>query len=597
MSHFSLNLSPDGDLVYQGEMLQDKTAIVRYGQTDRLIIVLLGRIYYQSDLEKRFNLRADITLDLIAELYLKCGEKALAHLEGEFALVIGDRQEKRLILCRDPMGNYPLYWRENSSGIIVSSRLKTLVAGEENRLNDHYLAQYLSYSFAFTELPKTETIYPHCYRLLPGQILQLQTGKKTHLLFQQNLLDNLIPISDITPQEAGEKFRALLSQAIEERCQFGKTGAHLSGGMDSSGVVCLASQKYALTTLSLVYTLKTLAQETDYIQLILDQCPDLNSVFVDGDRLVDFQWFDQPLPDHDEPYAGLFHLAIERVLAQKAADLGLNMVLTGSGAEIVAEANHYGLADQLRQGDWQGVLQKSQQWAIASNQNRWTILSEYAFKPLLPSWLRFSPSTVFHQGVGRWPNLGSYEIAPWINAQFRQDQHLWSINRGLINQLSIAPIEQSLDKLALSCLAGVWANWSLNNPLGIHIAQPFLDPRLIQFCLALPDSIRDQPGIKKPLMQSAFADILPTKILHRKYKANFNEPYWKGLNQNLDGLKQLVRQSPFSQGDSNSPIFNSEILIDCLEKHAVGIGDISSGSHLCRALALMAWNDKARSGA
>ena len=194
MSHFSLNLSPDGDLVYQGEMLQDKTAIVRYGQTDRLIIVLLGRIYNQSDLEKRFNLRADITLDLIAELYLKCGEKALAHLEGEFALVIGDRQEKRLILCRDPMGNYPLYWRENSSGIIVSSRLKTLVAGEENRLNDHYLAQYLSYSFAFTELPKTETIYPHCYRLLPGQILQLQTGKKTHLLFQQNLLDNLIPI-------------------------------------------------------------------------------------------------------------------------------------------------------------------------------------------------------------------------------------------------------------------------------------------------------------------------------------------------------------------------------------------------------------------
>jgi asparagine synthase (glutamine-hydrolysing) len=594
MSHFSLSLSPDGDLVYQGEMLQDKTAIVRHGQTDRLILVLLGRIYYQSDLKKRFNLCEDITLNLIAELYLTCGEQGLAHLEGEFALVIGDRQENKLILCRDPMGNYPLYWRENSSGITVSSCLKTLVVGEEVSLNNGYLAQYLSYSFAFTELPKVETIYCHCYRLLPGHILQLQTGKKPKLLFQNNLLENLKLITDITPQEAGEKFRALLSQAIEERCQFGEIGAHLSGGMDSSAVVCLANQKQHLTTLSLVYTLKTLVQETDYIQLILDQCPDLKSVLVEGDRLVDFQWFDQPMPDHDEPYVGLFHLAIERVLAQKAAALGLNTVLTGSGAEIVAEANHYGLADQLRQGDWQGVLQISQQWAIASNQNRWTILSEYAFKPLLPSWLRFSLPTVFHQGVGRWPHLGSYEIAPWINPRFRQNQHLWSINRGLINQLKIAPIEQSLDKLALSCLAGVWANWSLNNPLGIHIAQPFLDPRLIQFCLALSPSIRDQPGIKKPLIQNAFADMLPTKILRRKYKANFNEPYWKGLNQNLDALKQLVRRSPFSDIEFNYPIFNATILIDCLEKHAVGIGDIGSGSHLCRALALMAWYDKAR---
>ena len=203
MSHFSLNLSPDGDFAYQGEKLQDKTAIVRYWESDRLILVLQGRIYYKADLKKRFNLNEDMILDLIAELYLKCGEKALAHLEGEFALVIGDRQKKQVILCRDPMGNYPLYWRENSSGITVSSRLRNLVVGEENRLNDHYLAQYLSYSFAFTELPKAETIYPHCYRLLPGQILQLQPWEKPNTLFQQNLLEKSTPITDITPQEAG----------------------------------------------------------------------------------------------------------------------------------------------------------------------------------------------------------------------------------------------------------------------------------------------------------------------------------------------------------------------------------------------------------
>jgi asparagine synthase (glutamine-hydrolysing) len=586
---FSLKLDNDGILTYQREKSQEKTAIVRYWESDRLIVILQGRLYYLADLRKSFHLSENNTLRLIAELYQKQGDQALAQLEGEFALVIGDRQEKRLILCRDPMGNYPLYWRENVGGITVSPRLKNLVKTGESDFNHQYLAQYLSYSFAFTELPKEETIYSHCYRLLPGQILQLQPGKKPNLLFQRNLLETLTPITDITPQEAGEKFRELLGQAITERCQFGNIGAHLSGGMDSSAVVCLAAEQKPLTTLSLVYQLKTLVKETDYIQLILDQYPDLNSVFVDGDRLVDFQWFDQPIPDHDEPYAGLFHLAIETVLAQKAAELGLNTVLTGSGAEIVAEANHYGLADQLRQGHWQAVLQKSQQWAIASNQNLWTILSEFALKPLLPSGLRFSPRTLLNQGVGRWPNLGSYDIAPWIRPHFRQDQHLWSINYGLIAQLRTPPIERSLDQLALKCLAGVWANWSLNNPLGIHIAQPFLDSRLIQFSLGLPSEIRDQPGTKKPLIQLAFKDILPPQILHRKYKANFNEPYWKGLNQNLNHLKQLVRRSPFSQPDTADTIFHPQIFNHCLENHGMGLGDIGSGSHLCRALALMAW--------
>ena len=586
---FSLNLNPDGAFYYQGKKTQAKTAIVRYWESDRLIVILQGRIYYLADLKKSFHLSEDNPLSLIAELYQKQGDQALAQLEGEFALVIGDRREKRLILCRDPMGNYPLYWRENANGITVSSRLKQLVPPGERTLNKAYLAQYLSYSFAFTELPKPETIYDHCYRLLPGQILALSIGKPHQILFHNHLLANLTPITDITPQEAGKQFRQLLSQAITERCQFGKIGAHLSGGMDSSAVVCLANQQTNLTTLSLVYQLKTLVKETDYIQLILDQQPDLNSVLINGDRLLDFQWFDQPMPDHDEPYAGLFHLAIETALAQKAAALGLNTVLTGSGAEIVAEANHYGLADQLHQGHWQAVWQKSQQWAIASNQNRWTILTEFALKPLLPNGLRFSPRTLLHQGVGSWPHLGSYDIAPWICPQFRRDQQLWSINRGLINQLRTPPIERSLDKLALNCLAGVWANWYLNNPLGIHIAQPFLDPRVIQFCLGLPASIRDQPGVKKPLMQLAFADILPAKILLRKYKANFNEPYWKGLNQNLEGLKQLVRRSSLSQADPSSPIFNPRIFNDCLESHGVGIGDVGSGSHLCRALALMAW--------
>ncbi|MEB3228427.1 MAG: asparagine synthase-related protein, partial [Synechocystis sp.] len=310
---FRLNLTPEGVFHYQGDKSQEKTAIVRYKDGDRLMVVLQGRLYYLSDLKHQFRLRGDNPLALVAELYQTQGEQGLSQLEGEFALVIGDRQEKRLILCRDPLGNYPLYWRENAQGITVSSRLNALGDSPTSQINERYLAHYLSYSFAFTELPQTDTIYAHCYRLLPGQVLTLALGKKPQTICHNSPLANLTSITDITPPEAGQQFRTLLNQSIQERCQFGNIGAHLSGGMDSSAVVCLAAKKRPLTTFSLVYQLKTLVKETEYIQLICDQYPHLNTLLINGDRLLDFRWFDQPLPEHDEPYVGLFHLALETV--------------------------------------------------------------------------------------------------------------------------------------------------------------------------------------------------------------------------------------------------------------------------------------------
>ncbi|MFN5513384.1 MAG: asparagine synthase-related protein [Cyanobacteriota bacterium] len=112
-----------------------------------------------------------------------------------------------------------------------------------------------------------------------------------------------------------------------------------------------------------------------------------------------------------------------------------------------------------------------------------------------------------------------------------------------------------------------------------------LDPRVIQFCWALPRELRTSPGSRKPLLLAALKDDLPAPILNRKYKANFNEPYWRGLNQNLPALARLADQFSHVYGGA---LFDPAILKDCLNQHAVGIGDIASGSHLARELSLLA---------
>jgi asparagine synthase (glutamine-hydrolysing) len=560
----------------------------------RNIIIILGRIYYQKDLLEKFqtslkNSQVNIAQTILT-LFQNYGLSVLENLEGEFCLAIGDRQNQKIIVMRDPLGSYPLYWLQNNSELQISSSIALLTKNNATTLNLEYIGHYLTFSFAFSELPIQSTIFNPIKRVLPGEILQLNPSGMPKLLAQYNWQNSSSSnlLSDLT--EAGKEFRELLSTAINERIQYGKVSAHLSGGMDSSTVISLTKPQLTspLTTLSLVYDLDTLVKETDYINLVIKQEKDLDFNLIQADSLLDFQWFNQPLPHHDEPYAGLFHFAIENSLIQKAVALEINTVFTGTGAELVAEGNRYYLADLLHQGQWQQAFQESQKWAIARNQSFWSIFSESALFPLLPPFLRIGLPTLSRQGYGQWPNLGQFEIAPWINKDFAKTYHLYKNTQQILTQLSSYPIEQSMDRFAISCMSGNWAAWFLAKPQGIHISNPFLDPRLIRFCLSLPRSLRTIPGETKPLLKQAMKGLLPEAILQRKYKGNFNEPYWKGLNQQLPHLIQMIKDSTLNQ---EFMIFDQDKLIIALEQHALGIGDIANGSHLCRILSLIVWHN------
>ncbi len=562
--------------------------------------VLMGQLYYQDELKACLpqKVKQDLPSDaaLALAVFQHHGLKGLEWLEGEFALVIFDPETQGLVTMRDPLGSWPLYWTHDGQTVRVSTNLQ-LLAGRlpQANLDLDFLSLFLAYPYPAVELPTEQTAFEKVRRILPGTIMTLYPDGRKTLSWRWDWMAKISNVGDITLDDAGFQFAQLFRQAVKERIQRGKIASHLSGGMDSSSVVCVARAHISagivsgrLSTLSMVYQMPSLAGETDYIKMIVDQGGPIDPQYLDGDAALDFQWFTDDFPSHDEPYFSLYRLAMEKALVDTAHQLGITTILSGIGAELIVEGNRYHLADLVRRGHWFAALKEARQWAYAKNVSPWSVLRQFAIEPLLPPLLREGMGTLMRRGYGRWPKQGLFAIPPWIIPDFAHKSGMWSKVLATVRQLNRYPVEQSFNLMAFQVAVGNWSSWYLGAPLGIQTCQPFLDPRPIVYCLSLPRELREIPGVSKPILKSAMGGILPEPILTRRFKVSFDEVYWTGLSRNLPHLEEMVNQSRIH----DLGIFDKQQLIQVMRQHALGIGDVRSGSRISSSLALIAWFDQ-----
>jgi asparagine synthase (glutamine-hydrolysing) len=85
---------------------------------------------------------------------------------------------------------------------------------------------------------------------------------------------------------------------------------------------------------------------------------------------------------------------------------------------------------------------------------------------------------------------------------------------------------------------------------------PFLDHRLVEFCLSLPDDLKISGGIRKHILREALSDILPEKIYRRYDKLSFICPESVWMRQHAPFFRQTLEQ-----GVQEYPhIFNHQLL-------------------------------------
>ncbi|SJZ50107.1 asparagine synthase-related protein [Sediminibacterium ginsengisoli] len=176
---------------------------------------------------------------LILKAYCKYGEECLSHFVGDFTFAIWDPSEQKLFCVRDHVGIKPLFYYSDDHFFAFASEKKGLLAipGIKQKANHDYLMKMVG----FIDHNEAETSYEGISRLPPGHFVSIQ-GKCLKLTKYWEL-DTEQEIIYKDPRDYVHAFKELFDEAIKCRLRSAFTvGAELSGGLDSSGITCIAAR-------------------------------------------------------------------------------------------------------------------------------------------------------------------------------------------------------------------------------------------------------------------------------------------------------------------------------------------------------------------
>jgi asparagine synthase (glutamine-hydrolysing) len=552
------------------ESLQETLPLV--SQSGALVLTADARIDNREELIATLGM-ADRPLGnitdshLILAAYEKWGERCPERLLGDFAFAIWDGRRQTLFCARDHFGVRPFYYYYlPGRAFVFASEIKALhaLSGVPRHLNEVRVADYLA---SVTE-DKRSTFYQYIYRLPPAHSMVVDSqAAHCHAYWSLDPSYELRLPSDTAYAEA---FREMFTTAV--RCRLRSAfplGTHLSGGLDSSAIACVARElliqdETPLHTFSHVFDDVPQCDERPFIDAVLARGGFVPH-YIHADRLRPLVDLDRVLWLHDEPFWGPNHY-LPWELNRAAQQAGVRIVLDGFDGDTTVSHGAAYFSELARHGRWETFaaeahavsqhfdtsplhllqyyglpyleeLARKWRWvafATAANQlhhhfqvSRQHLMLHHGLKTLLPEWVWCMESAL------RGRNVSKQGIDAIVDRHFAQAVGLQARLQALQGSRSDAPrtareeqwrsLTSGLFTLVLEQLDRSAAAFSM------EARHPFMDKRLIGFCLALPPEQKLSQGWSRIVLRRALAKVLPQQVLWRGGKTDMTPNYLRGL--------------------------------------------------------------------
>jgi len=480
-------------------------------------IVFNGEIYGFRDIRSRLDypFRTTSDTEVILALYDAYGVEMLNHLPGMFAFAIWDDERRLLFAARDRFGEKPFYYAQASSGeFVFASEIKAVLASGTIPLEIDRAS--LSHLLNRLYVPVGKSIYAAIRSLRPGHALTVHDGA----LDVWRYWDPPRAREAIGVGEAAEEFERLFRQAVSRQLVADvEVGAFLSGGLDSSTVVSVASEfAPGIRTFSFGFTEGP--SETAYAREVATRCRTEHVELFDSERNVP-EVVERMAGVYDEPFAD--SSAVPTYMISRLAAKHLKVVLTGDGGdELLGGYPWY-------RDVWHHTTLKGNP--------RWLNTALYQVLRLSRRLLRGG-----HRRHGR--RLEAFN-------RYRAGQSPADVHRRLLDfvtpqELAEAgfaleleesqPGADALDAAMRTDLADYMAGDILvktdraSMANGLELRAPFLDVDLASFCLTLPSRMKFDGRADKVLLRRAMSHRWPRSVRLRG-KQGFAAPVTSWLKR------------------------------------------------------------------
>jgi asparagine synthase (glutamine-hydrolysing) len=491
-----------------------------------------GRLDNHQELIAELDMPNNETADslVIMEAFQRWGENCFGRFIGDWALALWSRHERSLYLVRDHAGTRTLYFGQAGDRVLWSTYLDTFfMRGRVHELNRAYAARYLA------GLPLLDlTPYRDIQGVPPAHFVRLCAGRVTrHCHWRCMIPDKLRYTSAVTYED---HFLDLFGRSVMRRTGPGvQVTAELSGGMDSSSIVCMSdnlrrsggSSADLIDTVSFYDDTEPAWDEKPFFSIV-EQHRGKTGIHIDTSRgLKSYEPLQLAqglpvLPGLDDGSLNLQRDVERRLGAER------RVILSGIGGDELLGGVPSGLpelGDLLIAGRFGLLLRRTIAWCLVDR------------SPLLAM---LGKTADFALHLYRQPSASTAKLPPWIprrvgeiamDAGFpnpRQMQHIGMSPSTIDNGLTWWRILETLPHLYPS------------NSTRREYRFPYLDRELVEFLHRVPRHILLNPGRRRALMRTALRNIVPDAVLERKRKAYVVRKHLSSLANEHEKLRDLL---------------------------------------------------------
>jgi len=463
------------------------------------VLVFNGEIYNYIEIKKKlsnfYDFKTKSDTEVIIAAYKKWGINFLNELYGAFAFCIYDLKKKQAFFARDRFGQKPIFFWKNNNNLYFSSEIKYfIVAGYKPEPNYDIWNSYLSDGDTDNF---RNTFFKNIFQLLPGEFLEI-TDSNLKINNWYKLIDKV----DSRPNTGkisvikNELFE-ILNESVKLNCRSdAKISISLSGGLDSNTLVAISKRNNLHGDIPKCFSVlfenftteKKLIEKNEKFHLIKTNF--IN--FFKKDLLKEMK---DLVKITESPTGGLMNCALNK-LYKHVSDGNIKVILDGTGLDEILggyEVSHLLFLNELKNLN---IEKYNYNLKLFSNFYKISITSvEKKIKNL--------KKNTFH-------SIDGYQLAkPIISSDF-QKKNLDFLKQKKINlnfhkhlvdlvQYSKIPRNNRLKDRA-----------SMSNSLELRL--PFLEHKLIEYCLNLPKDVYFTEGRSKSILRESMKGLMENKV-------------------------------------------------------------------------------------